>query len=121
MLLVLKELIASESIVERSVGTVGKYVVFNNSSKDIVEGLSFREVPDDIKFPLSYRGDSEITNEVNFSGLQVPESFPIIAGPCSAENYEQIYLTAKIYQRLGVVILEQVVISQEQTHILLKD
>lgn len=101
MLLILKKLIASESILEHSVGSVGNYVIFDNSSKDIVAGLSFREVPDDIKFPLSYRKDLENTIDVKFAGLQMPESFPIIAGPCSAENYEQIYSTAKNISEVG--------------------
>lgn len=80
----------------RSIGEVGKWCCFADDCESELAGVDFRSVPDDNKFPLAFRQDGEESRE---SWLP---SFDVIAGPCSAEDEDQVYESAKFLSALGV-------------------
>lgn len=64
------------------------YVLKDDEEKNIPNGIKYKKVPDNIKFPIGYK--SETKNRVDFCGVDLRNEFLLIAGPCSAENEEQV-------------------------------
>ena len=79
-----------------SIGDVGIYSVFNDSEESSLKDVAYKIVSDDIKFPLSYRsnGDKNINSWM--------DEFSVIAGPCSAEDEDQVYTTASFLSSMGI-------------------
>ena len=83
-----------ESFTTKPVGVVGKWSIFNDDDESLLSEVTYKKVPDDVKYPLSYKSKDE-----NKGWLS---SFEVIAGPCSAEDETQVFETAKFLSSLGV-------------------
>ena len=63
---------------------------------------SFRTVPDEIQFPLSFK--TEIDSDKSTAFYEHMMRTLLIAGPCAAEDENQIEETAKFIKSEGLVL-----------------
>lgn len=102
MILVKSDIAKTVENLPAAVGRVGVYHVYNDNAADNVAGVPHKQVDDAIKFPLTAASSAQDFASVDFAGQMLPEKFPVIAGPCSAENEEQVFETARFLKGLSI-------------------
>lgn len=86
----------------KSLAKVGKYYVFSDSHEKSLSGLNARKIPDNVKFPLSYKSDIDVARNKDTVNKIFKQDFTTIAGPCSAESEGQVFETAKFLKQMGI-------------------
>ena len=101
MIYIERKLIEKNNINLPFVGDVGTFRIYNDDvEKKLPEDIAYKKVNDEIKYPICFKNSSKNTYEFDFAGCNISSDFILIGGPCSAENDQQIYATAKYISSL---------------------
>lgn len=90
-------------ILKLRINQVGIYSIFSDDKAVELQGLPARTVPDQVQFPLSFKTEIDSDKSTAFYEHVFDENVPLlIAGPCAAEDENQIEETAKFIKSEGL-------------------